>query len=87
MKTKYMIIEESGMEMIAVQETFSSIAAARKWIERDAEDTCEGLPANELENPEQWGNTLYICEVKQTVKPVPRVKVSVKIELMEIEQC
>ncbi len=81
-----MIIEEGGMEMIAIQETFSSIAAARKWIERDAADTCEGLPADELENPWGWGNTYYICEVKQAVKPVPRVKVSVKIELMEIEQ-
>jgi len=85
-KPKYMLIENTGIELFTIQETFNSVTAARKWIERDADDTCEGLPPYELETPFDWGNNYYICEVVQVVRPVPRVKVSVKIELIEVEK-
>jgi len=84
-KDKYMLIEETGMEQIAIPRRFASIEAARKWIREDARDTI-GEDAHEIGEPETWGNTYYICEVRQVVRPVPRVSVSVKVELMEVNE-
>jgi len=81
MSKKYMLIEETGLEQIAMPQQFASIDAARAWIRKDARDTIGDDYS--YGDPETWGNTYYICEVKQVVRPVPRI--SVKIELMEVE--
>ena len=82
MKKKYMLIEETGMEPIAIPQEFSSIEAARAWIRKDAKDTI--VDNYDCGEPETWGNTYYICEVKQVVRPVPRI--SVKVEIMEVDK-
>jgi len=80
-KKKYMLIEETGLEQIAMPQQFASIDAARAWIRKDAKDTIgDNYDCGE---PETWGNTYYLCEIKQVVRPVPRI--SVKIELMEVQ--
>jgi hypothetical protein len=83
MSKKYMLIEETGLEQIAMPLEFASIDAARAWIRKDAKDTIgDNYDCGE---PETWGNTYYLCEIKQVVRPVPRISVSVEIELMEVQ--
>jgi hypothetical protein len=84
MKKKYLLIEETGLEQIAMPQVFATIKAARDWIRKDAKDTI-GDNFQDIGEPETWGNTYYICEIKQVVRPVPRISVSVKIELMEVQ--
>jgi hypothetical protein len=60
---------------------FRSYHKAEKWIREDAHATFLATEDALAGDPEEWGEVMTIVEERRTLKPVPKVKVSITLQI------
>ncbi len=60
---------------------FKSYAKAETWIREDAAATFLATDAALECDPEEWGEMMTIVEERRTLKPVPKVTVSITLKI------
>lgn len=69
---------------IPIAGPFDSLAIAENWLREDSADTFNAseIPLNELD-AKTWADPALILQEVKTVRPVPVVKVSIKLERVD----
>lgn len=60
---------------------FKSYHKAEEWIRADAHSTFLASENALQGDPQQWGETMTIVEERRTVKPIPKVTVSITLKI------
>ena len=60
---------------------FKSYHKAEKWIREDAHATFLATEDALAGDPEEWGEVMTIVEERRTLKPVPKVTVSITLKI------
>ena len=70
-------------EDMSVEGKFKSANEAKQFLRDKMKDSYEGWDKCESGDHEDWALPYYICEVKEIVKPVPNVKITVKLKTIK----
>jgi len=80
---KYSFVDCNGLS----DETFSTVKAVESFIAKKAKDqVCNGWLSEMSEGRnDDWGETHTIVSVIKDVKPIPIVRMKLKVEVEEVE--
>ena len=70
-------------EDMSVEGEFKSVNEAKQHLRDSMMDAYEGWDSIKSGDDEKWAFPYYICEVKEIVKPVPNVKITVKLRTIK----
>lgn len=85
MKPQFYILEPTGPKDYDAVGPFASIAAAEDYLRKDGAETFaeSDTPLNHTTERRDWASPCHIVEVRKTVKQIPEVRVTCRLETIK----